>query len=57
MQILEDIFMVTRNIAFEMFNFICRKEKNERLGKFPAGLVELASRADCGTKKTNGFVI
>ena len=30
MTTLEDIFVTTRNIAFERYNFICRKQKKER---------------------------
>ena len=44
---LEDIFLTTRILAFERYNFICRKQrKTESLEKFHADLVELASRAD-----------
>ena len=49
MRILEHIFVVTRIIAYERYNFICRKQrKNETLEQFHADLVELASRADFG---------
>ena len=49
MTVLEDIFVTTRIIAFERYNFICRKQKKtESLEQFHADLVELASRADCG---------
>ena len=51
-QVLEDIFITHRIIAFERYNFICRKQrKNETLEHFHADLVELASRADCGYKE------
>ena len=46
---LEDIFAITRIIAFETYNFICRKQrKNERLEQFNADLVQLVSQAVCG---------
>ena len=49
MTILEDIFVTTRIIAFERYNFVCRKQKKtESLEQFHSNLVELASRADCG---------
>ena len=49
---LEDIFVTTRNVAFERYNFICRKQKKtESLEQFHADLVELASRADCGDRE------
>ena len=48
---LEDIFATTRIVAFERYNFICRKQKKtESLEEFHADLVELASRADCGDR-------
>ena len=51
-QTLEEIFITHRIIAFERYNFICRKQrKNETLEQFHADLVELASRADCGDKE------
>ena len=51
--ILEDIFVMTRIIAFERYNFICRKhKKSESLEQFHANLVELASRADCGDRES-----
>ena len=44
MTILEDIFVTIRIVAFERFNFICRKQKkSESLEQFHADLVELAS--------------
>ena len=47
MTILEGIFITTRIIAFEKYNFICRKQKkNESLEQFHADLAELSSRAD-----------
>ena len=52
MTLLEDNFVTTRIIAFERYNFICRKQKkNESLEQFHADLVELASRADCGDRE------
>ena len=49
MTTLEDIFVTTRIIAFERYNFICRKQKKtESLDQFHSDLVELASCADCG---------
>ena len=52
MTTLEDIFITTRIIAFESYNFICRKQKKaESLEQFYADLVELASRADCGDRE------
>ena len=52
MTTLEDIFITTRIIAFERYNFICRKQKkNESLEQFHSDLAELASRADCGDRK------
>ena len=49
MTTLENIFLTTRIIAFERYNFICRKQKKtESLEQFHSDLVELASRADCG---------
>ena len=48
-QILEEIFIRHRIIAFERYNFISRKQrKNETLEQFHADLVEPDSRADCG---------
>ena len=42
----------TRIIAFERYNFICRKQKKaESLEQFYADLVELTSRADCGDRE------
>ena len=53
MTVLEDIFVTTRIIAFERYNFICRKQKKtESLEQFHADLVELASRADCGGRES-----
>ena len=52
MTTLEDIFATNRIVAFHRYNFICRKQKNsEILEQFPAYLVELASRADCGDRE------
>ena len=52
MTTLEDIFITTRIIAFERYNFICRKQKkNESLEHFHSDLVELALRADCGDRE------
>ena len=52
MTTLEDIFVSTRIIAFERYNFICRKQtKAESLEQFHSDLVELASRADCGDRE------
>ena len=52
MTILEDIFVTTRIIAFERYNFICRKQKKtEILKQFLLDLVELASQADCGYRE------
>ena len=52
MTTLEDIFITTRIIAFERYNFICRKQKkNKSLEQFHSDLVELASRADCGERE------
>ena len=49
---LEDIFVTTRIVVIERYNFICRKkEKIESLEEFHADLVELASRADCGDRE------
>ena len=49
---LEDIFVTTRIVAFETYNFIYRKQKKtENLEQFHADLVELASRADCGDRE------
>ena len=51
-QVLEEIFITHRIIAFERYNFICRKQrKNETLEQLHADLVELASRADCGDRE------
>ena len=51
--VLEDIFVTTRIISFERYNFICRKQKKtESLEQFHADLVELASRADCGDRES-----
>ena len=48
----EDIFVTTRIIAFERYNFICRKQKKtDVLQKFHEDLVELASRADGGDRE------
>ena len=52
MTTLEDSFVTTRIIAFERYNFICRKQKKtESLEQFHSDLVELASRADCGDRE------
>ena len=49
MTILEDIFVTNKIVAFERYNFICRKQKkSESLEQFHVDLVELVSRADCG---------
>ena len=49
---LQDIFVTTRILAFERYNFICRKQKKmESFEQFHADLVELASRADIGDRK------
>ena len=51
-QVLEEVFITHRIIAFKKYNFICRKQrKNETLEQFHADLVELASRADCGDRE------
>ena len=48
---LEDIFVTTRIVAFERYNFICRKQKKtENLEQFHADLVELASRSNYGDR-------
>ena len=48
MTTLEDVFVTTRIIAIERYNFICRKQKKtESLEQFHSDLEELASRADC----------
>ena len=53
MTVLEDIFVTTRIIAFERYNFICRKQKKtESLEQFHADLVELASQSDCGDRES-----
>ena len=53
MTVLEEIFVMTRIIAFERYNFICRKQKEtESLEQFHADLVELASQADCGDRES-----
>ena len=52
MTTLEDIFVTTRIIAFERYNFICRKQKKtESLEQFHSDLVELASPADYGDRE------
>ena len=52
MTVLEDIFITTRIIAFEKYNFICKKQKkNQSIKQQHADLVALASRADCGNSK------
>ena len=52
MTTLEDIVLTTRIIAFERYNFICRKQtKADSLEHFHADLVELASRADCSERE------
>ena len=52
MTTLEDIFVTNRIVAFERYNFICRKQKKtENLEQFHADLVKLASRADCGDRE------
>ena len=51
-QVLDDIFITQRVIAFDTYNFIYRKQrKNKTLKQFHADLVELASRADCGNSE------
>ena len=53
MTVLQDIFVTTRIIVFERYNFICRKQKKaESLKQFHADLVELALRADCGDRES-----
>ena len=53
MTVLEDIFVTTRIIAFEKYNFNCRKQKKtENFEQFHTDLVELASRADCGDRES-----
>ena len=52
MTTLENIFVTNRIVAFEGYNFTCRKQKkSESLEQFHADLVELASRADCGERE------
>ena len=52
MTTLETIFVTNIIVAFERYNFICRKQKkSESLEQFHADLVELASRADCGDRE------
>ena len=47
MTVLEDIFVTSRIVAFERYNFICRKQqKAEGLEQIHADLIELASRAN-----------
>ena len=49
MTTLEDIFVTNRTVAFERYNFTCRKQKkSESLEQKLADLVDLASWADCG---------
>ena len=49
---LEGIFVTTKIVAFERYNFICRKQKKTgSLEQFHADFVELASRADCGDRE------
>ena len=49
---LEDIFVTTRVVAIERYNFICRiQKKTESLEQFYADLVEFASNADCGDRE------
>ena len=51
MRILRDIFVITRIIAFERYNFISRNQrKNETLEQFHADLVDLVSQAVCGDR-------
>ena len=51
MTTLEDIFVI-RIVAFERYNFVCRKQKKSKnLEQFHADLVESASRADCGDRE------
>ena len=52
MTTLEDSFVTTRILAFERYNFICRKQKKtESLEQYHLDLVELALRADCGDRE------
>ena len=49
MTTLADIFVTTRIIAFERYNFICPKQKKtESLEQFHSDLMDQASRKDCG---------
>ena len=49
---LEGIFVTTNIVAFERYNFICRKQKKTgNLEQFHADFVELASTADCGDRE------
>ena len=51
MRVLEDVFVTKRVFAFEIYHFVCRKQRgNELLEQFHADLVELASRVDCGDR-------
>ena len=51
-QVWEGIFITHRVIAFDRYNFICRKQrKNETLELFHADLVELVSLKECGDKE------
>ena len=52
MATIQNIFVTTRIIAFERYNFICRKQKKtESSEQFHADSAELASRADCGDRE------
>ena len=58
MQILENIFVISRIMAFGMFIFICLKQRNKgTLEQLHLDLFELAFRADCGKENINGFGI
>ena len=46
MTVLEDIFVTTRIIAFERYNFVFRKQKKAE--SLEQNYADLASRADCG---------
>ena len=53
MTVLENIFVTTCIVAFERYNFICRKQKKtESLEKIHANLLELASRANYGDRES-----
>ena len=51
-QIWDEIFLTHRVIAFDRYNFICRKQRKiETLEQFHADLVELVSLEECGDKE------